>query len=52
MIESYIKQLSKIMKRYIDTLASIESRIFGAWGEVNLSKIATEESKAKVLSFD
>ena len=51
MIEEHIKQLSKIMNKYIDTLTAIEAGMLGPWGEMHSSKIATEENQAKVFKL-
>ena len=51
MIEEHIKQLSKIMNKYIDTLTAIEAGMLGPWGEMHSSKIATQENCAKVFKL-
>ena len=51
MIEKHIKQLSKILNKYVDTLTAIEAGMLGPWGEMHGTKLATEENKAKVFKW-
>ena len=50
-IEKHIKQLSKILNKYVDTLTAIEAGMLGPWGEMHGTKLATEENKAKVFKW-
>ena len=41
----------KILNKHVDIITAIEARIFGLWGEMHTSKLATEENKAKVKKY-
>ena len=50
-IRTHIKQVSKILNKYPDTIIAIESGMLGPWGEMHTSKIATEENKSAVFKY-
>jgi hypothetical protein len=51
MIETHIKQLSRILNKYKDTLTAIEAGMLGPWGEMHTSKLSTNQNKALVFKY-
>ena len=51
MIETHIKQLSRILNKYKDTLTAIEAGMLGPWGEMHTSKLATNQNKALIFKY-
>ena len=51
MIKRHIEQISPKLQTYIDTIIAVEAGMIGRWGEMNGSKMATDENKAKVFKY-